>query len=206
MLYPFYEVDCAFPLLGSGLSSALIGGVQAAGVNFGVLILAVIAPSLQTSMTVRDAATFGLGLSVGIRALSTFIFMLVFDVTVGTEKALPFFEMARLVYLGLYLQHVESLFILLWVIVGILGIAISVWCGSYLMASVFNMPTLKPIIPLASTLVMEIATLPPDIVTVIQLDATLVTAAFNAALFGIPAILAIAYFWKQRREGVRSAA
>lgn len=205
-LYPYYDVDCMFPLLGNGVSNALIGGIQATGINFAVLILAIIAPSLRTTMTVRKAAVFGLGLSVGLRAISFYIYMLVFDITVGSEKVLPFFEMARLVYLGLYLQHVESLFILLWVIIGILAIAISVWCGAYLMARLFGLPTLQPIIPLACTLVMQAAMVPPDIITVIQLDAAVIATAFNAALFGLPSILAIAYFRKRRKDGNRHVA
>lgn len=206
LLYPFYDVDCAFPLLGNGISKALLGGIQASGINFAVLIIAVIAPSLQTYTTMRQAVIFGLWLSVGLRAISYFVYMLVFDITVGSEKVLPFFEMARLVYLGLYLQHVESLFILLWVIIGILAIAISIWCGAYLMGRLFDMPSLRPVILLACILVMQAAMAPPDIITVIQIDVTVIETVFNIALFGIPTTLAIAYLWKRRKDGKRRVA
>ncbi len=206
MLYPFYDVDCAFPLLGNGVFNAFSSGIQAAGVNFAVGILAVIAPSLQTPATIRKAAILGLGLSVGLRTLSVFVFMLVFDIPAGAEKVLPFFEMARLVYLGLYLQHVESLFILLWVIIGMLAVAINVWCGAYLLARLFNMPSLRPVIPLACALVMQMSLVPHDIITVIHLDSALIVTVFNSAIFGIPAILLITYFWKRRKEGNRHVA
>jgi hypothetical protein len=132
--------------------------------------------------------------------VTLFVFLIVFGVTVGQEKALPFYEMARLVYLGRFFQRVEALFIILWVIYGILAIAMNLYIGLYLYTRLFKLETMRPLIPTTVILIASLASLPTDVTAVIQLEVQAVQTVFNVGLYGIPGILFLASLWQDRRK------
>lgn len=200
LLGSFYNVYNLAPWAGLGWGNALITGLATAGFNLGALVLPVLAPSFQNARTLRGAALFGLGGAVLVKTLSVLVFTMVFGVAVGREKILPFFEMARLVYVNRYLQHVEAFFIILWVIVGVLSIAISLYVALYLLCRLCNLRALRPLIPAATVLAGELALMPSDVVSVLRLEDWAVRYLFTWGLYGIPLLL-LAALWLKGRQG-----
>jgi hypothetical protein len=125
---------------------------------------------------------------------------MVFGVSVGREKVLPFFEMARLVYLSRYLQRIEALFIMLWVVAGVLGIAVDVYMGLYLLTRLLHLPSMRPILPIVMIILVELGMMPPDIVTAIELENLVISTYFKIGLYVIPAILLITAWFKNRKK------
>lgn len=202
LLAPNYDTYNLAPWQGYGLLPSLKHGIQNAGTNFGALILVIVAPAMQNVRTFKWASILGIMGCVLIKALSVLVFIMVFGVAVASEKTLPFFEMARLVYLSRYLQRIEALFIILWVIVGLLGIAISLYLGAYLITRLLKLPALQPIIPLSAYIIAQLAMIPPDIATVIRLDGFVIANVFTVGLVAIPLLLLIASIVKAiKKEG-----
>ena len=199
-LTPFYDINLVGPWQGQGISTAIQSGIAVSGINFGVLLLFVLGPVFQNLRTIKRAALFGMGGSTLLKALSIFVFTLTFGTKVALEKTIPFFEMARLVYLNRYVQRVESLFIVLWVIAGIMGIAIDIYMAGYLLTRVLNLSTPRPLIASLALLVTGIAMIPPDIASVIRLDTVITLTLHNAGLYGIPALLFAATIFKGRKK------
>ncbi|MDF2876637.1 MAG: hypothetical protein K0R22_3320, partial [Sporomusa sp.] len=175
-------------------------GLAISGINFGVLLLFVLGPAFQNLRTIKRAALIGLGGSTLLKSLSIFVFTMVFGTKIALEKTIPFFEMARLVYLNRYVQRVESLFILLWVIAGIMSIAIDIYIAGYLITRIFNLTTVRPLIPSLALLVTGIAMIPPDIASVIRLDTIITLTLHNAGLYGIPLLLFTVTLFKGRKK------
>lgn len=206
LLIPFYNVYHLLPWQGAGLGKVITAGLLGAGAQAGVFSLVILAPFFQNLKTIRTAMLFGLSMSIILKTLVVLGFLLAFSTLAGREKVLPFFEMARLVYLSRYLQRIESLFILQWVIVGVSAIALNFYLGNYLISRLFNLPTIRPLIPIVSIIVAEIAILPPDITTVIVLDEVIITSYFNLGIYVIPPILIAAAILKRRKKGVNRCA
>lgn len=197
LLIPFYNVNRLAPFAGMGVSNSLYNGLASAGVNIGVMVVAILAPSFQNTRTMFAGALFGLGMSSFLRSLAVMVYVMVFGVTVGREKILPFFEMARTAYLSRYVQRIESLFIVLWVISGVLALAIDLFAGLYCLTRLTNMPALRPLIPIVTLTLAEIAMVPPDIYTAIYLFQLLIPF-YNIGIYIIPVILLAALLIKRK--------
>jgi len=200
LLEPLYKPNYLFPWLGAGLTGTLLKGGILVGANAGSLLLAVLAESFQSPRVLKTAAVFGLGGSVLLKSLSVLVFTMVFGVPVALEKTLPFFDMSRLVYLTRYVQRIESIFIVLWVMVGILGIAVTLYMGLYLIARLVNLPAIRPLVPTAAILVAQLAMLPPDISTVLEWQTILIRGYCPIGIYVIPLLLFAATRLKEKRR------
>ncbi|CUH94965.1 putative membrane protein [Propionispora sp. 2/2-37] len=200
MLYPFYCVYNLTPWRGYGLLTAAKSVVLASGYNVGILALFAMASSFPNSRTLQAAAIFGLGGSSLVKGTSLLVYTLVYGVQVGQEKVLPFFEMARLVHLSRYLQRIESLFIILWVIAGVIAIAVSVYAALFMLCKLLDLPAMRPMVPLTMLLILGLASLPKDIISAISMDNYLCSSLFAGAVYGISAVLLIALWVKALRK------
>jgi spore germination protein (amino acid permease) len=199
LLEPLYKPNYLFPCLGTGIAGVLIKGGVLVGANAGALLLAVLAESFQNARTLKAAVVFGLGGSVLLKSLSVLIFTMVFGASVAVEKTLPFFDMSRLIYLTRYVQRIESIFIILWVMVGILGIAVSLYMGIYLITRLVNLPAMKPLIPTVTILTAQLSMVPPDIGTIMELQGMLIRGYCNIGIYVIPFLLFAATLLKEKR-------
>ena len=169
VLKPLY----LYPLLGNGVASVVEPTLQLIGASTPLLLLLVIGPAFQNQQTIRSVILLGIGGSSMIRALANAVYVAGFSAAIGLEKTLPFYEMARLIYINRYVQRLEAVFILLWVIVGVLGIAACLYGSLYIITRLFRLPTLKPLLLPVGLIMISIASLPPDAAIVASLEKTL---------------------------------
>lgn len=200
LLNPFYEIYRLAPWWGLGMGTAVFTGAKIAGINFGVVAVAIVASSFQNSRTRWQIALLGVGLSSVLRAMVVFFYTLLFGVTIGREKMLPFFEMVRLVYLGRYVQRLESLFIILWVINGLLDISLSLYFALYSITYLGRLPTLRPLIPVVTILLAHVAMIPDDVVSVMMDYAYVGKTYLNFSIYAVPILLLAALGWKKRKK------
>ena len=198
MLSPFYVPYHLLPWQGNGLLVIGMQGFIGAGYNLVLLIPVLLASSFQNSKTVKTTFIYGFLLTVFIKLIYGIVYIMVFGTAVGEEKSMPFFEMTRLVYFGRYIQHIESLFIILWVFFGVLSMAINLYLGLYLMVKLLKLPALRPLIPITCVFIGESAMLPSDINTVLTVDRTMIIF-FDVGVYIIPLVLFLAVLIYGRR-------
>ncbi|VBB07663.1 spore germination gerab [Lucifera butyrica] len=197
LLIPFYDYHFLAPWLGNGLGLTLKNSFSLTGLDLGVLLLIIFAPSFQTARTRNQAALLVLVLGNILRALSIACFIMAFGVAMGAERTLPFYEMSRLVYLSRYVQRIEALFILLWVIIGLLAIAIDLYITLYLFARLAKLNTIRPLIVPTVLISIQLASLPRSVSTVLLLD-KYSQSLFNVGLLVIPPLLFLAALLKRK--------
>ncbi|MDF2500561.1 MAG: hypothetical protein K0Q77_1275 [Anaerosporomusa subterranea] len=208
MLMPTYDFYELLPWQGKGLGVLVSKSLLEGGSNAACVAPAILSPTFHNSKTWMSGSLFGLGISVAVKVMTAFVFLIVVGVSVGQEKVLPFYEMARLVYLGRFFQRVEALFIVLWVIFGILTIAMNLYVGLYLSTRLLKLETMHPLIPTTVILIVSLASLPTDVTAVIQIEVQMLRTMFNVGLYGIPGVLFLASLWqgtKKRRKPPCSA-
>jgi spore germination protein KB len=205
MLSPLYNLYNLAPWLGNGIGTTVQAGMLTAGINIGAIVAVVMATSFQDYRNLNACLIFGLGSSALIKSIFFVIYVMVFGVAIAQEKTLPFFETARLVYLSRYLQRIEAIFILLWVIVGIISIAISVYMALYLISRLLKLPTMAPLIPVVMLILIELAMIPEDITTAINLDYELLSTYYNGGLYVFPVLLFVMAYVKKRKLSRQAA-
>lgn len=199
MVSPFYVIYNLTPWQGNGIMTAVQSGIHSAGYNVGVLALVFLSSAFQNIKTIKSAAIYALGGSLILRIVYMLVYIMVFGVATGGEKAMPFFELARLVYVNEYIQRIEALFILVWVIFGMLAIAGSLYIGLYLIVILLKLPAVRPIVPLGTVIVANFAMLPPDIGYTIKVDQLLVQVS-QIGIYLFPGILFVMALVKKRRN------
>lgn len=199
MLIPHYRPNYLLPWQGTGMFNAIIKGGVLVGANAGTLLLAVMANSFQNSHVLKKVALFGLGGSVLLKTAIVLVLTMVFGTAVAIEKALPMFALVRMVSLNRYIQRIDSLYIIMWEMAGILGIAINLYIGLYLMTRLLNFPTMKPLIPIVTILLAQIAMIPPDMSSVTVLESMLVKGYYHIGIYVIPLLLFIATLLKEKK-------
>lgn len=199
MVSPFYVVYHLTPWQGNGIMTAVQSGLHGVGYNLGVLSLVFLSSAFQSAKTIKSAAIYALGGSLVLRIVYMLVYTMVFGVAVGGEKAMPFFELARLVYINQYIQRIEALFIVVWVIFGLLAIAGSLYMGLYLIVVLLKLPALRSIVPLVAMIVANLAMLLPDIGYTIQVDQLLIRFS-QMGIYVFPGILFVMALVKKRRK------
>lgn len=164
-------------------------------------LLLILAPSFQNAETVKAVLLWGYGGSTAVRGVANAVYVAAFSPAVAMEKSLPFYEMARTIYINRYIQRLEALFILLWVMVGIIGIAASLYGALYVLARVFRLPTARPLMVPVTLIMIDIAALPPDAGVVLELGTWLFTHVFAPGFAATTALLAAAAWRKAGRSG-----
>ncbi|HMM22912.1 MAG TPA: GerAB/ArcD/ProY family transporter [Selenomonadales bacterium] len=200
---PFYDPYNLLPWQGAGVGEAAKRGLLLAGLNIGGVLLPILGPQFQTVKTQKVAFVLGAGGSTVVRSVMVAGFILAFGVAEAGEKTLPFFELSRLVYLSRYIQRIEATFIIIWVIVGILSIAINIYMALYLIARPLKLPSLRPLVPVMAMIVVNMAILPPDVMTVAQIDSMLLTTLFNFGIVVVPLALFLAVLIRRKRRRLR---
>jgi len=198
LLTPYFDIHFLLPWQGNGLPAIFKTSLVIGGSNFEALVLVALAPAFQRIRTMKKAALFGLGGAAVIKTVFTVAYLLIFDVETGIEKTLPYYEMARLIYINRYVQRVEALLIVLWVVAGLMATAISLYIGMYFLTRLLNLPTMRPLIPAVCLIVLQLSLLPKSLSDTIQFDKiVLLTGAFG--IYVLPPLLLAATFFKGRR-------
>ncbi|MBU2702684.1 hypothetical protein Ga0466249_003819 [Sporomusaceae bacterium BoRhaA] len=198
MVYPFYIPYQLLPWQGYGLGHCIMQSITGSGYDFGFLAVFILAPAFQNTKTIRQSLIKGITSSVLLKSFFMVVYIMVFGVMVGSEKATPFFELVRLIYLNRFFQHVEALFIIAWVILGTLAIAGDLFITAYLVGRVLNLPIIRPIMPCLAMLMTSVALLPENIMQAVRLDKQLIYLN-DIAVYMIPLALLIATLSKQMK-------
>jgi len=188
------------PWNGTGLVTVGFWGVRAGGINLGALLPFFLATSFQNRRTLKNAVVYGLGLSALLRTAAFVCYTAAFGASISREKLLPFYELARLVYLSRFVQRIEAFFIIVWSIMGMINIAIDIFAALYLLCRLFNLPALRPLMLPMVMIVGELAMLPPAVTEVVVIYITALFSYYNIGTLVIPLILFGAALIRKWRE------
>jgi len=200
MLWPLYQPLYLTPWNGRGVSTLLSGAYKVSGIDLAITIPVIMASSFQNRRTIKHSVLYGLGISAFLKSITLVAGIAVYGVMTGREKVLPFYEVARLIYINRFVQHLEAFFIVLWSIVGMLAIALEIYVGLYLLGRLFDLPTLRPLIIPVVLVLAELSMLPGDLASVIFFHGQAEAYIYTIGLFAIPVVLFLAASYRVWRQ------
>jgi hypothetical protein len=200
LLAPQYEPLYFTPWNGPGLGTVLVNGLRNVGVNIVIIVPFFLARSFQNARTIKSSILYGLGLSSVIKSLTMAAYLAVVGPISGRETVLPFYELARLVFVSRFVQRIEALFILLWVVMGILAIAINMYAALYILGRLFNLPAIRPLVAPVMVAVASLAMLSEDIVSALTFYLGVQTTVYSAGVVVITLVLFVASVVRNRRR------
>ncbi|PWI58098.1 GerAB/ArcD/ProY family transporter [Sulfoacidibacillus thermotolerans] len=167
----WFDSSLLLPLWGRGVKATLWFGTMNTSLFCNVLILSFMYPSIRN----RNQFVYIGAVSILAAAL---IFSVVLVVFIGTfavaplgRVPFPLYQLARVIYVGRFIQRLESIFVFLWVAAAIIKMGFGLWLSAYLYAYAFHMPVYRPLLFPFALLLYVLSFLPPDFPTVLALSA-----------------------------------
>jgi spore germination protein KB len=158
--YEFYRL---FPIGGYGIGNTVLHGLTRSSFYGEVLILAVIAGSLQGINHIRKAGYTSLAISGLLTATCLLAFTLAFPYFVASETTSAMYELAAIIDYGRFLQRLDPIFFLVWNISSFIFITVSFYTFISIYCKIFRFGDTKPAILPAAVILISIALIPEDI-------------------------------------------
>lgn len=170
-LIPKWDVSGLFPLFGNGPINVFgLGTLSTAGVTE-IIFAAVI---IQSTGGIQSFRLIGYrSMLLGFSALIAVLLVMNLSFHWGSmaEITLPFYQMARNIYLGRFFQRVESVFVIIWSIVAFIKIAVTLYGGAVALTRTLKLPDYRPLLWPLILIMFMLSLLSPDLPTTVKLDA-----------------------------------
>ncbi|MBX6395450.1 MAG: GerAB/ArcD/ProY family transporter [Alicyclobacillaceae bacterium] len=127
-------------------------------------------------------------------------YTLAFPPPAGADNPFPFYQMARLVYLGRFVQRLETVFGFLWVMTAAIYMAAGLWGATQSLAQAWDLPVYRPLVFPVAVLVFGIASLPADYPQTTSLTNVYLRSWGWVMLLGMPAALWLGAVLNRRRR------
>lgn len=198
----WWEPTSLFPFWGSGIPYLATGVVRYASIFANVLLLCIIYPHAHDPKSLRRVGVTSIALSTFLLAGFNAVYLMVFPAVEASEISFPLYQLARMIYVGHFIQNLESIFILMWVTAAVLNMATTLWGAAYLFHSAFSWPTYRPSIPALGLLCFAISLIPQNVIEAEAWHDQYVLSWGGIVVFGLPVlIMVLSSILKVRKQG-----
>lgn len=190
-----------FPIWGAGPRRLAMDALVTIGQWQEILVLPVIYSAFRRY---RDLLLAGYGgLAVSVLTLAAVVAMLValFDVE---PQPFAVYQMARLVYLGRFLQRIEMYFVAAWFFLAFLQQAIGLYASAVSLSETLHLPYWRPLLFPLAVVAYTLSLLPPDYATLVMANRLFLEYYATGVAYVLP-LLALAAALLRRRGTVPHA-
>lgn len=198
--YTWWDFTQLTPYLGTGMYPLTFWGFVKSS-NYGELaLLGSLAPMLRQQSRLR-AVGYKTLFSVGaITTLMVFVYVIAWSIPSAVRSPFPFVTLARLAFLGRFVQRIESLFILVWVVVGVLAGAFAVYVISVTIAQLLRLPTFRPLLLPQGVIIFALMFLLSHLIAARNFDAELLRHLLPIYTVALPLVAYPLARWRARRS------
>ncbi len=189
-----------FPLMGYGLDKTIFNGLLRCSFYGEIVILGVIASSLQGTKEIKRIGFSSLLISGILTSFSLLVFTLVFPYTAGQELTSPMYEMAALIDYGGFMQRMEPIFLFLWNFGTFIQVSLLFYAVIMVFCHVFKINDKRPIILPMSTTLFCISLIPRGISEVI-FGAVQIIRSWGWIIYYVPPILILIVAVIRKKKG-----
>jgi spore germination protein (amino acid permease) len=179
------------PILGMGAYEIFVSGFFKISLFGELLIIFLLIPFLQTHDNFVKAGYTALGFSSFFLFISALVYLAVVDYPVTIESFLPIHRLATLINIGRFFQRIESIFVLIWALAGLLYISTAFFFAVYIFKKTFKLEYYRPLILPFAVLVFNLSFLPPNLMTAVVLETKYFRTWAWVATFLMPIVLLV---------------
>lgn len=153
-LIPSIDLTNFTPVFGNGISDLFVGGAYKISGYESLALLFLIAPNVKNfDKTARNSFFM-----IAFFLLSAFFLIFgVMSYPSLTDNYLPFFELTKLISYGRFVQRVESIFVLLWLIATFIYLTIGISFSVLILKKIFNIKNSKLFLVIACIAVLVLS-------------------------------------------------
>lgn len=200
-----YELYRLTPILGYGIKATIYHGLtRSSGYGY-VVILAVIASSLQGTKHIKKIGYISIVASGILISASFLAFTLTFPYFTAAEVTSPLYQMTALIDYGRFIQRIDPIFLIIWSISALIAVSFELYIAASIYCKMFRIQNIKPVIIPFSIIMFTIAMIPKDFGTLISGYTNLI-AEYSWTVFYILPIIALIAAKLRGKKGEREHA
>lgn len=184
-----YDLYKLTPILGYGIKSTIYHGLTRSSVYGFVVILAVIASSLQGTKHIKKIGYISIVASGILVSAAVLAFTLTFPYSTAEEVTSPLYQMMALIDYGRFVQRFDALFFFIWDISTLIAVSLELYIAASIYCKMFRIQDIRPVIISLSIIMFTIALIPKDLETV--LSGCNLMQEYGWTVFYIPPIIAL---------------
>ena len=195
-----WNLDWIFPVFGKGLDQIFIYGVLRTSDYLEVSFLYMF-PILFYSKQIKTIGAKGIGLSMAVFLIVIIPYIVSTPAATMEEPYLPMYKLARSVYLGLFLQRIEAIFVLFWVVGGCLWIALGIYGSCQFLADILRVSDYRPLVLPMLLIIFSVAFIPGNLPDTVIIEHLYLRNYGFIPFFGIP--IGLLFLAVVRGKGVK---
>ncbi|MEY8764095.1 MULTISPECIES: GerAB/ArcD/ProY family transporter [Clostridium] len=199
MAYPVYNFNYLKPYLGYGIPRTLWSEFLRSSSYDEFIILFVITDALKDLKEIKKAGIMSIVFS-GVIFMFCFLFYLAsFGYAFGEENISGIFELSRTIYFNRFIQRVETIFLMTWVIPSMVTTSIAFYICVSIYCKIFNIKNHRPLLVPFAFLVFIAAIIPQNIMELVSVNLVFIREYSMVVNYFIPIfVLVIAVLLKKK--------
>ncbi|GGG13417.1 GerAB/ArcD/ProY family transporter [Paenibacillus abyssi] len=180
------EPHALSPFWGTGKSRVLTMGVVKSSLFSELLVFGFLMPRMRKAKEWGKAAWWCIAVSSVILFCTTIVYLYIFPYPSATRINVPLLEISRIIILGRWIQRVESIFLVVWLISIVIKLSVALYCTAATLSQMMRLPKHQPLVfPLAIS-IYSFAMLPPSVMTAVMWDRDLLRTYGSIFSIGLP--------------------
>ncbi|MCL5072617.1 MAG: spore germination protein [Actinobacteria bacterium] len=203
-----YDIHRIFPILGYGAWPLVHHGLIRSSAYGEVVILSVIAGSLQGTKYIKRVGFISLVLSGLIISASILAFTLTFPYYTAKEVTSPMYQMTTLIDYGRFFQRIDPVFLFVWNISTFISVIIVFYAFLSIYCKMFRIQDMRPAVIPSTIILFALSMIPRDMASIVFRNVQGLRSYGWVIFYILPLItLIIAKIRKkgQRKEGEQNA-
>jgi spore germination protein (amino acid permease) len=182
------EINALSPFWGTGRAEVFKYGIIKSSLFSEMLVFGFLLPRLRKKQEWGRAAWWCILISSIMLFATTIVYLFVFPYPTAIRLNVPMFEVSRLIIFGRWIQRLESLFLIAWLISAVIKLAIGLYCAAATLSQVLKLTKVKPLIFPLSLLVYAFALLPASEMRAVAWDGKFLRTYGSIISIGLPMI------------------
>lgn len=189
-LYTYYDLKFLLPFWGAGWPTLIPASFWGTTAFAEVVILAYLIPYFSFTISrLKKIGVWAISFILVFFTAIIVVLLMVLPVPTATEVMIPFFQLARGIFLGHYFQRVEAFFLIFWAVTAFLRIAIGILVAVVIWQDTFKLPYYRPIIPVICLLTFSLVFAVQDFMTIVNFEARVRMPFGWLVVFVVPLLL-----------------
>ena len=195
-----FTIQRFFPILGFGFNETFVLGATNIFAFAGIVILYFIMPVLNDSNSYKKVSFISILISSLYLLLSVISLLLVIPMISSSESTLSVYLAAREVQFGDFVQRVDALFFLIWILSIFSYFSVILSYILYIFKKIFKTQHSKPLVYCFSAIIFTVCLMPKNIVQINTMSNILYKYLSLTLVFGISIFILILANFKKKKE------
>lgn len=201
MVSNFLDLNSLFPILGSGPKAIALHSLGRSSIYMELLFAGLVASNLDDPDKISQTIWKTFLSSLIIFLIVELFYISALRVGAAQKLYIPLFQLARLIYLGRFVQRIESIYIFIWFFIGGLKLTLAIYAAAISLSWGLKIPIFQPLLFPLSLLTFSLCFIPPSIAAAVYLDNEIFRNYGAIVSWGLPFVLLVTALIRKKGGG-----